>query len=299
MKRSLYLGAALLTVSHSLLAAPVVLTGKTVRFILDDTQLTAFGGTKPTVQNDTLIFSAPAATYKAEALAPSKPVGFKEQYIEFNIEALGGQSLTSVTLNTSGLRTIQGKAALTNALAFGKLNVKDRQLVNRSLDFEAVDASASSWQGLNISTEPKGTQATLGGINSRMLAVSASHSIRALALDKTGNATNDAQDGVSFTATTTAATKPDRLFDWAESLLPGLGAGSPTYSLVGSSKLQCNKAGEACIDLDGMLYRCYQAAKLCYGVKDDIAYLYEFKDQIVRNVGSTQLYFNQAVKSGF
>lgn len=300
MKRNFYLGAAIfLSVSHITLAAPVVLTGKNVRFIVDDAQLTAFGGIKPTVQNDTLIFTAPAATYKAEALATTKPVGFKEQYIEFNIEALGGQSLNSVTLNTSGLRTILGKAVLTNAIAFGKLNVKDRLLVNRVVDFEAVDASASRWQGLNVSTDPKGTQATVAGISSRSLAVSASHVIRALALDKTGNAAIDAQDGVSFTVATSAATKPDRLFDWAESLLPILGIGSPTLTLTSSANLKCNKVDETCKNLEGLSFRCYPAAKLCYGVKEDVAYVYDFNDQIVRTIGSTLIYFDQAVKNGF
>ncbi|NOT83913.1 MAG: hypothetical protein HOP02_03855 [Methylococcaceae bacterium] len=301
MKHTLLGAALLLSVSHTLFAAPIVLTGKNVRFILDDALLTAFEGTKPTVQEDTLVFLPAVATYNAEALVPQKSVGFKSQAIEFNVEALGGQVLKSITLRSSGFKAVQGKSILTNALAFGKLNAKDRQLVNRSVEFAAVDASAGSWQALNIGTDPKGTEATVKDITSHSLAVSASHNLRALALalDSVGNASIDARDGVSFTLGTAVAAKPDRLFDWAESVLPILGAGSLTETLTGSVSLQCNKVGEACGNLDGLSFRCYPAAKLCYGIKDDVAYSYDFKDQIVRTIGSSQLYFDQAVKSGF
>ncbi|MEQ1636488.1 MAG: hypothetical protein ABL903_07335 [Methylococcales bacterium] len=300
MKPNLYLGAVLLlSLSHGAFATPVVLNGKNVRFILDDTQLTAFGGVKPTVQEDTLIFLPPAVTYNTEALAAQKPVGFKSQYVEFNIEALGGQVLKSVAIHSSGFRTIQGKNLLSNALAFGKLNVKDKLLVNHAVEFEAVDASAGSWQALNVSADPKGTEAVLNDITSRSLAVSASHNIRALALDATGNASIDVRDGVSFTVGSTEATKPDRVLDWTESILPFLAGGTPTTTLTGSANLQCNKAGEACNNLDGLSFRCYPKAKLCYGIKGDVGYVYEAQDQIVRTVGSIQPYFEQAVSSGF
>jgi len=93
------------------------------------------------------------------------------------VEALGGQVLQSVTLHSSGLRTIQGKSLLTNALAFGKLNVKDKLLVNRAVEFAAVEAAPGSWQALNVSTDPKGTEVAVKGLSSRSLAVSASHNL--------------------------------------------------------------------------------------------------------------------------
>lgn len=300
MRRNLYLGAALLlSMGHTAIAAPVVLTGKNVRFILDDAQLTAFGGAKPTVQDDTLIFAPPATTYKAEALAPDKAVGFKEQYLEFNVEAVGGQTLKSVALKSAGISAAQGQASLTKTLAFGKLNVKDKLLVNRTVEFSNVESTVGSWQALDISIDPKGVEAAVGNVNSRTLAISTTHSLRALALDKTGNAAINNQEGVSFKIVTAEATKPDRLLDWAESVLPGLGIGSATATLTGNEPLQCNKTGENCKDLGSLSYRCYPAAKQCYGIKGDMAYVYNFDDSIVRTIGSNKLYFDQAVKSGF
>lgn len=211
-------------------------------------------------------FAVPASPYKAEATATVKPVGFQAQTVEFNIEAPGAQSLNSVTLNSGDLRAIQGKAVLTNALAPGKLNVKGRLLVNCAVDFEAVDASASSWRGLNTGNDPEGTQATLSGINSGTPAVSASHGIRVPAPAKAGNAAIDSrEDGVSFTVTTPATEKLDRLFDWAESLLPKIG-GSPTGILTGSANMQCIKEGAICKNFNGLSYRCYLAAQLCYAI---------------------------------
>lgn len=299
MKRNLYLGTALLlSMGHAAIAAPVVLTGKNVRFILDDAQLTAFGGTQPKVQDDTLIFAPPATTYKAEALAPDKPVGFKEQYLEFNVEAIGGQTLKNVALKSAGSSTAQGQAGLTKTLAFGKLNVKDKLLVNRAVEFSNVESTAGVWQALDTGTDPKGVEAAIN-VNSRTIAISTTHSLRALALDKTGNAAINNQEGVSFKIVTAEATNPDRLLDWAESMLPGLGIGSATATLSGNEPLQCNKTGETCKDLGSLSYRCYPAAKLCYGIKGDTAYVYNFDDGIVRTIGPTKFYFDQAVKSGF
>lgn len=300
MKRNLFLGAALLlSISHAAFAAPVILTGKNVRFILDDTDLTAFGGTKPAVQDDTLIFAPPATTYKADALAPNKSVGFITQHIEFKVEAIGGQTLKSISLKSGGISTVQGKAGLTKAIAFGKLDVKDQIMVNRTVEFSNIEPTVGNWQALNTSTDPKGVEAAITNFSSRTLIVSTNHFLRALALDKTGSASINNQEGVSFKVQTAEATKPDRLLNWAESLLPGLGIGSATATLSGNEPLQCNKTGETCKDLGSLSYRCYPAAKLCYGIKGDMAYVYNFDDGVVRTIGSTKLYFDQAVKSGF
>lgn len=300
MKRNFYLGTALLLCINQLVtAAPVVLTGKTVRFILDDAQLTAYDGKQPTVEEDTLIFAPSTTTYKAEALAPDKAVGFKSQSLDFKIEALGGHALKALTLQTGGSSTVQGKALFTKALAYGNVNVKDQLLVNRSVDFSNVEKTVGGWDGLNVSADPKGTEATVQGITSRTLEVVSTHNMRTLALDATGNAAINAQTGVSFKAATAELPKPERLFNWAESLLPILGGSAATGILADSANQQCNKAGEACKNLDGLSYRCYPAAKLCYGIKDDVAYVYDFSDQIIRMIGATQIYFSQAVKSGF
>ncbi|MCX7089690.1 MAG: hypothetical protein NTV00_16760 [Methylococcales bacterium] len=312
MKPSLYLSTTLLIVTTtSLWAAPVTLTGKNVRFIIDDSALTAFGGVKPTVQDDILIFSPPATTYRAEAVSPQTPVGFKSQGIEFKIEALKGQTLTAVTLRSSGLRNSQGKALLTNTFAYGKLNLKDQFLVNHAVSFDAVAASTISWQALNVSSDPNGTEATLNNLSTRTLDVSTSHNLRALALDKTGSASIDAQDGVSFSVLTSPVTQADRILNWAEAtymsvsaappftILPTLRNGTASLTLSNNAAYQCNNAGQACTNLDGLLYRCYAEAKKCYGIKDNSVYAYSYSDQIIRTLGSAQPYLDQAIAANF
>ena len=296
MKFILFLGSMLI-ITHPLCAAPISLEGNSVRFILDDKQLTAFGGETPLLQGDTLIFSPPVDKYHAETDAPQTPVDFASDNIEFKVEALPGHNLHMITLHTSGLRSEEGEPLLSKTLAYGELNVKDQFFVSTYFKFESEDASTGSWQGVNVSTDSPEIVGIMD-LTTRTLDVSFSHNMRALALNDTGSASIDAQDGVSFKIKTTIAEQHTRVFNWAERKF-NLKWGTETLTLKGSSTFQCNQSGSSCKNLDGLFYRCYTSARLCIGSKSGVAYIYNLDERIIHKIGSIQPYFAQTESDGF
>lgn len=294
MKLSLYLCSFLLVTSQ-VGANPITVESDTVRFTMDDSLITAFGGVTPIVQADTLIFSPPAEIYQVKA-APQAKVGFLSQKLEITVEALPGNSIEEISMHTSGLRSEKGRAVLNNAQAFGKLNAKDQFFVNRFFEFESKNASTGSWQENNVTTNSK--IAGITGLTTRTLDVSSSHNIRAIAFDSQGRATINAQDGVSFKVQTTAATPQNRVFNWAEKKY-NLNWGTETQTLKGGPSYQCDQAGTPCNNLDGLIYRCYKTARQCIGIKDGTAYIFKLDENFIRNVGSIQHFYTQAENEGF